>query len=122
MNGTRQIICFMLFAIFLVQFHISEARADIRCYALDSYSNNFIMVVQETLKAKGIDPGPVDGLWGSKTERGVAAFQRAVGLNVTYDLNGPTLRKLFGEGFDPKIYGLAPNPAMPAGIFKHNWR
>ena len=122
MNNTRQIICFMLFAIFLVQFHVSEAKAGIRCYALDSYSKSFIIAVQETLESKGIDPGPVDGVWGSKTERGVAAFQQSVGLNVTYDLNGPTLRKLFGEGFDPKIYGLAPNPAMPAGIFEQRCR
>jgi len=64
----------------------------------------------------------VDGLWGQKTERGVAAFQRSKELNATYDLDGPTLRAFFGEGFEPRSYGLVPNPLMPAGIFEQHCR
>ena len=122
MIKVKPFICVILFALFLVQFPIPEAVAGIRCYARDSYSKNFIIAVQETLKANGIDPGPVDGLWGSKTERGIAAFQRSKELDLTHDLDGPTLRALFGEGFDPKSYGLVPNDLMPAGIFEQHCR
>jgi Putative peptidoglycan binding domain len=122
MNTTKNFVWVMLLAFFLVQFYVPEAIAGIQCYARDSYSVNFIIAVQETLRSNGIDSGPVDGLWGSKTEHGVAAFQRSEGLSVIYDLNGPTLRALFGENFDPERYGLVPNPEMPSGIFEEHCR
>jgi peptidoglycan hydrolase-like protein with peptidoglycan-binding domain len=121
MNNTRPFAYgLLLLALLLVKLHMPEAVAGIRCYARDSFSKNFIIAVQEMLNASGINAGPVDGLWGPNTERGVGAFQRSRGLEVTYDLNGPTLRALFGEGFDPKKYGLVPNPSMPAGIFERH--
>ena len=122
MNNVRPMIFVFLLILFLAQFPIQETIAGIRCYARDSYSRNFIIAIQETLKQKGIDPGPVDGLWGPKTERGIATFQRMMGLNYGLGLNGPTLRALFGDGFDPKRYGLEPNPGMPPGIFEQHCR
>ena len=112
----------MLLVLFIVLFIVPETTAGIRCYARDSYSTNFIMAVQETLKANGIDPGPIDGRWGSRTERAVAAFQRSMGLDHGLGLNGPTLKALFGEDFDPESYGLLPNPHMPPGIFDQHCR
>ncbi|MGD9250711.1 MAG: peptidoglycan-binding domain-containing protein [Desulfobacterales bacterium] len=112
----------MLLVLVIVLFSVPETTAGIRCYARDSYSTNFIMAVQETLKANGIDPGPIDGRWGAMTERAVAAFQRSMGLAHGLGLNGPTLKALFGEDFDPESYGLLPNPHMPPGIFDQHCR
>ncbi len=38
--------------------------------------------LQEALKALGHDPGPVDGVFGAKTESAVRAFQQARGITV----------------------------------------
>lgn len=38
-----------------------------------------IRIVQEKLRAAGFDPGPVDGVWGRRTE---AALDEALGLDV----------------------------------------
>jgi peptidoglycan hydrolase-like protein with peptidoglycan-binding domain len=50
--------------------------------------------VQKELKSEGIDPGPVDGIWGPKTSQGVRQFQKAQGLEETGQLNGRTLSAL----------------------------
>jgi peptidoglycan hydrolase-like protein with peptidoglycan-binding domain len=36
--------------------------------------------LQRALKAKNIDPGPIDGVYGSQTRRAVNAYQRKAGL------------------------------------------
>ncbi len=38
--------------------------------------------LQEQLKAAGFDPGPIDGIYGSKTAAAVKAYQKANGLAV----------------------------------------
>jgi peptidoglycan hydrolase-like protein with peptidoglycan-binding domain len=38
--------------------------------------------LQEALKALGHDPGPVDGVFGARTEDAVRAFQQAKGIAV----------------------------------------
>lgn len=38
--------------------------------------------LQGALKAKGFDPGPIDGIWGPKTERAVIAFKRSIGYRA----------------------------------------
>jgi peptidoglycan hydrolase-like protein with peptidoglycan-binding domain len=38
--------------------------------------------LQEALKALGHDPGPIDGVFGSRTEDAVRAFQQAKGIAV----------------------------------------
>ena len=50
--------------------------------------------VQKELKSEGIDPGPIDGIWGPKTSRGVREFQKARGLEDSGQLNGKTLAAL----------------------------
>lgn len=50
--------------------------------------------VQQQLRAKGIDAGPVDGIWGPQTHQGVREFQQAQGLQTTGQLNGRTLAAL----------------------------
>jgi peptidoglycan hydrolase-like protein with peptidoglycan-binding domain len=50
--------------------------------------------VQEALKAKGNDPGPIDGRMGPKTRAALKAFQEASGLKATGQLDNQTAEKL----------------------------
>jgi len=50
--------------------------------------------VQEALKAKGNDPGPIDGRMGPKTRAALKAFQEANGLKATEQLDNQTAEKL----------------------------
>jgi peptidoglycan hydrolase-like protein with peptidoglycan-binding domain len=36
--------------------------------------------LQQKLQAKGFGPGPIDGVFGPRTEAALVAFQRATGL------------------------------------------
>jgi len=53
-----------------------------------------ITEIQRALKAKGFNPGPVDGNIGSETMTAVNAFQRSKGLPVDKYLNMATVRAL----------------------------
>jgi peptidoglycan hydrolase-like protein with peptidoglycan-binding domain len=50
--------------------------------------------VQEALKAKGNDPGPIDGKMGPKTRAALKAFQEANGLKGTGQMDDQTADKL----------------------------
>ncbi len=50
--------------------------------------------VQERLQALGYRPGPVDGLWGQRTARALAAFQRAAGLGPSGVIDPSTIMAL----------------------------
>lgn len=50
--------------------------------------------VQEALKAKGNDPGPIDGRMGPKTRAAVKAFQEANGMKGTGQVDAQTAEKL----------------------------
>lgn len=57
-------------------------------------SSQLVRNVQQQLQAKGIDAGPVDGIWGPQTHQGLTDFQQAQGLEASGQLNGPTLAAL----------------------------
>jgi hypothetical protein len=57
-------------------------------------SAQLVRKVQETLGDKGVDAGPVDGIWGPKTSSAVRQFQQDQGLQATGQLNGETLAAL----------------------------
>jgi peptidoglycan hydrolase-like protein with peptidoglycan-binding domain len=57
-------------------------------------SSNDIRRVQEALKAKGMDPGPVSGTLNSKTQQALRQFQKANGLPVTGAVDKQTAAKL----------------------------
>ena len=42
------------------------------------------------MKAKGFDPGPIDGIMGPKTTSALKDFQKREGLQVTGHLNAET--------------------------------
>jgi uncharacterized protein (TIGR02594 family) len=62
--------------------------------------------IQEALKAKGFNPGPIDGVWGRNTISAVKAFQQKEGLKVDGVIGPKTTAALFAG---------APPAAQPAG-------
>jgi peptidoglycan hydrolase-like protein with peptidoglycan-binding domain len=50
--------------------------------------------VQEALKEKGHDPGPIDGVMGPKTQEALRAFQQANNLQATGRIDAETSQKL----------------------------
>lgn len=56
----------------------------------------FVCRVQQELKDKGYDPGPVDGRMGPMTRRAVRAFQSDHGLSVDGVVGTNTTGELFG--------------------------
>jgi len=65
--------------------------------------------LQTLLKAKGFNPGPVDGAFGPKTKAAVLAFQRSRGIAVDGVVGPQTWGKLKGAG------GPAPSPSPSPG-------
>ncbi|PTL76870.1 peptidoglycan-binding protein [Vitiosangium sp. GDMCC 1.1324] len=60
-----------------------------------------VLDAQKELKAAGFNPGPLDGIFGPKTEAAVKAFQKSHGL-VQDGIIGPkTWSALKGDRFDP---------------------
>jgi peptidoglycan hydrolase-like protein with peptidoglycan-binding domain len=55
---------------------------------------NEITRLQEALKAKGEDPGSIDGFMGKKTRTALKAFQKANGLKASGRLDDQTAEKL----------------------------
>ena len=45
------------------------------CYK--EYPYSMILALQNELTRQGFDPGPIDGMWGSKTRKAVNDYQRA---------------------------------------------
>jgi len=56
-------------------------------------NSDLIRRVQEALKEKGFDPGPIDGIYGWRTEAAIKKFQKANGL-ATGALTQETLKAL----------------------------
>jgi peptidoglycan hydrolase-like protein with peptidoglycan-binding domain len=63
-----------------------------------------IHVAQEHLRAFGLDPGPVQGVFTAETQAAVRAYQARYGLPVTGLLDGVTRRGLLpGSERLPKL-------------------
>jgi mono/diheme cytochrome c family protein len=74
-----------------------------------SFAGDMVKRVQESLVEKGLNPGPVDGLWGPKTKRAITKFQKIQGLPVNGKLDDATKRRLFADE------ETSPWKAKPAG-------
>jgi peptidoglycan hydrolase-like protein with peptidoglycan-binding domain len=59
-----------------------------------SYDRNDYARIQLLLQEAGHSPGPVDGHWGPRTQRAMAAFQRASGLPPSGEPDAATLDAL----------------------------
>ena len=51
-------------------------------------------LVQSLLNIAGFDAGPVDGIWGSKSQRAMQNYQVAAGISATGKIDRPSLRLL----------------------------
>jgi peptidoglycan hydrolase-like protein with peptidoglycan-binding domain len=50
--------------------------------------------VQETLRDKGYDPGPIDGVMGSQTRKAISQYQKSENIPVTGHLDTQTAGRL----------------------------
>jgi peptidoglycan hydrolase-like protein with peptidoglycan-binding domain len=71
----------------------SQARAagDVNMDATPSLSPDIIRRVQLALQKKGINPGPVDGIFGPLTKEAVRSFQDRYGIKASGDIDNQTL-------------------------------
>jgi peptidoglycan hydrolase-like protein with peptidoglycan-binding domain len=47
--------------------------------------------VQQELRKRGFDPGPIDGIYGPLTKEGVRSFQDRYGMRASGDIDNQTL-------------------------------
>jgi hypothetical protein len=57
-------------------------------------SSQLVRTVQQSLERQGIEPGPVDGIWGPRTHQALRDFQDQQGLQSTGQLDARTLNAL----------------------------
>jgi hypothetical protein len=77
-----------------------------------SAAQDDLMRAQEQLQAQGLYRGPIDGVMGSGTRRGLAQFQRQNGIPPSGTLDPQTLASLSGGGMSnagsPSVGGGTP--------------
>lgn len=81
---------------------------------------DFVKKIQESLKAFGINPGPVDSKFGNRTLKAVKAFQTQVGIKSDGLVGKDTYAALFRKSADkttsPQPKGLqSVTPQQPKG-------
>jgi peptidoglycan hydrolase-like protein with peptidoglycan-binding domain len=86
------------------------------------YGTETIREVQQALKDKGIETGPVDGIMGPKTKAAVEEFQQKEGLSGSGQLNHETLAALdvnvsgaMGSGSRPSSGSSSPSSPDHSG-------
>lgn len=67
---------------------------DSRASARRSSSMTNVKDVQQALKAKGYDPGAIDGVMGTRTKEAIKSFQSASNIQATGTLDAATAQKL----------------------------
>jgi peptidoglycan hydrolase-like protein with peptidoglycan-binding domain len=70
--------------------------------------------VQQALKEKGHDPGPVDGAMGTRTKKAIRSFQSANNLTPSGTINAETAEKL-GVKANSSPSSSRPRAGSPAG-------
>ncbi|HZM37194.1 MAG TPA: peptidoglycan-binding domain-containing protein [Burkholderiales bacterium] len=84
--------------------------------APDAKDQRLVRQVQQELKAEGIDPGPIDGLWGPRTSRAVRQFQKQAQIDASGQLDARTLSALGIAGDQTAAAGGGEaHDARPAG-------
>ncbi len=91
MNNSRfqttmghRIFFIAIIGFFILQIGVVSALAD-----------TLVKKAQESLIEQGLNPGPVDGLWGPKTEGALKQFQEKNGISVSGKLDEETKNLLF---------------------------
>lgn len=85
-------------------------------------SGTEVRMVQQGLAAAGFDPGPIDGVFGQKTERAVKAFQAMRGLAIDGHIGPDTLAALRSLRIplisvrQPRPFDIVGDPILVAGM------
>lgn len=77
----------------------SSGRTEIPAAVDQLLARDMIQLAEQNLKAAGLNPGPVDGIFDEQTETAVVAFQQRYGLPQT-GLLDETTRRLLLPGID----------------------
>lgn len=78
-------------------------------------SSEQIREVQQALKDKGHDVGPVDGILGPQTENALKEYQKAQGMSASGELDSQTLSSLGVSGSAVGAPGAGEQPSPDAG-------
>jgi len=68
-----------------------RAAVDVKMDAVPSLDTEGIRKVQTALQKRGVDPGPIDGIYGPLTKEAVRTFQSRFGMKPTGELDNQTL-------------------------------
>jgi peptidoglycan hydrolase-like protein with peptidoglycan-binding domain len=68
-----------------------RAAADVKMDAVPSLDVEGIRKIQAALQKRGVDPGPVDGIFGPKTKEAIRTFQGRYGMKPTGEVDNQTL-------------------------------
>src|SRR5688572_13613940 len=84
------------------------------------WSREDVRSVQEALKGKGHNPGPVDGVIGPRTQQALRAFQRAQNIQTSGQLDSSTASALgvtlsSGSSSAPSSSGRSSSGAVSSG-------
>ena len=90
-----------------------------------------ILTVQRKLQAAGFDPGPLDGLWGRRTEAALDAALAAAGAPSSRPMDGPAaVALIIGDGLSllPPSWNSPQAQLLMLAIsgqeadFRHRWQ
>jgi len=68
-----------------------RAAVDVNMDAMPTLNPDGVRKVQLALQKKGINPGPIDGIYGPLTKEAVRTFQSRYGIKATGDVDNQTL-------------------------------
>jgi peptidoglycan hydrolase-like protein with peptidoglycan-binding domain len=75
----------------IAQDQTTRAAVDLNMDAMPTLNPDGVRKVQLALQKKGINPGPVDGIYGPLTKEAVRSFQSRYGIKATGDVDNQTL-------------------------------
>jgi peptidoglycan hydrolase-like protein with peptidoglycan-binding domain len=68
-----------------------QSVRDLDMDAVPTLSDEIVRRVQQALVKKGIDPGPIDGIFGPRTKEAVRKFQDRYGIKTSGEIDNQTL-------------------------------
>jgi peptidoglycan hydrolase-like protein with peptidoglycan-binding domain len=68
-----------------------QSIRDLNMDAMPTLNDEIVRRVQQALVKKGIDPGPIDGIFGPRTKEGVRKFQDRYGIKASGEIDNQTL-------------------------------
>ncbi len=96
------------------------ALAKWRMQALSPIPMQTVVGVQKRLHELGFDPGPVDGVWGPKTQESLKEFQRRNGFEATGRADQETLDRLLRRTVGEIDMNLLANDYLTIVVFLLN--